>query len=176
MSLSRWTTLLCGGLLAVSAVACSETDAGVTTKVKAKLVADDAVKAYQINVDTQNKVVTLSGTVDNNAAKTQAVSLARATKGVSSVVDQIVVSMPEPPVAPASAPDLTDPGLTAAVKAKLLADPTVGGLKIDVDTLNGVVTLTGTVKSAAEKAEAVRIANDTTGVRAVTDNLKIGPR
>jgi hyperosmotically inducible protein len=66
-----------------------------------------------------------------------------------------------------------DAAITSAVKTKFLADTTVGGLKIDVDTHNGVVTLTGPVKSAAEKAEAVRLARTTTGVKSVVDKLTI---
>ena len=53
-----------------------------------------------------------------------------------------------------------DAAITAAVKTKLLADTKVGGLKIDVDTKDHVVTLTGQVHSAAERAEAVRLAQD----------------
>jgi hyperosmotically inducible periplasmic protein len=67
----------------------------------------------------------------------------------------------------------TDAAITSAVKTKLLADTTVGGLKIDVDTKDNVVTLTGTVKSAAEKAEAIRLAKTTTGVKRVVDKLTI---
>jgi osmotically-inducible protein OsmY len=66
-----------------------------------------------------------------------------------------------------------DATITSAVKTKLLADTTVGGLKIDVDTKDNVVTLTGTVKSAAEKAEAIRLAKTTTGVKRVVDKLTI---
>jgi len=75
-----------------AAVACAQTDAGLTTKVKAKLAADDTVKAYQIDVDTKEKVVTLTGTVDSQAAKDQAVAVARGTGGVADVVDNITVS------------------------------------------------------------------------------------
>jgi hyperosmotically inducible protein len=50
----------------------------------------------------------------------------------------------------------------------------VAGLKIDVDTQSGVVTLSGTVKSAAEKEEAVRLARDTAGVKSVNDMIKVG--
>ena len=64
-----------------------------------------------------------------------------------------------------------DASITSAVKTKFLGDPMVGGLKIDVDTKDNVVTLTGTVKSAAEKAEAVRLAKNTTGVKSVVDKL-----
>ncbi len=174
--MSRWTALLGGVAIALASVACSETDAGVTTKVKSKLGADDTVKAYQIDVDTQDKVVTLSGKVENAAAKTTAVRLARETEGVANVVDNIVVTMKpvDTPNMPDTTADVTDAGVTAAVKSKLLADPDVAGLKIDVDTQNGVVTLTGRVKTAAEKAEAVRLARETTGVKSVTDRLTVG--
>ena len=84
--------VILGILVAVGlAVACAQTDAGITTKVKSKLAADDTVKAYQIDVDTKDKVVTLSGNVDNPAAKDQAVAIARGTEGVADVVDNITV-------------------------------------------------------------------------------------
>ena len=50
----------------VFAVACAQTDAGITTAVKTKLAADDTVKAYQVDVDTNNHVVTLKGDVDTS--------------------------------------------------------------------------------------------------------------
>ena len=86
----RWIVLMAA--LSLIAVACAQTDAGLTTKVKAKLAADDTVKAYQIDVDTRDKVVTLSGSVDSQAAKDQAASLARSTEGVADVVDNVTVS------------------------------------------------------------------------------------
>ena len=66
-----------------------------------------------------------------------------------------------------------DASITSAVKTKLLGDPKVGGLKIDVDTKDNVVTLTGNVKSEAEKAEAIRLAKTTTGVKSVVDKLTV---
>src|SRR6187455_2284858 len=68
-----------------------------------------------------------------------------------------------------------DAATTAAVKTKLLGDTKVGGLAIDVDTKDNVVTLTGKVRSAAEKTEAVRLARTTTGVKSVVDKLVIDP-
>jgi hyperosmotically inducible protein len=69
-----------------------------------------------------------------------------------------------------------DAATTAAVKTKLLGDTKVGGLMIDVDTKDNVVTLSGTVHSAAEKAEAVRLARTTTGVKRVVDKLTVTPK
>jgi len=68
---------------------------------------------------------------------------------------------------------LSDAEITAAVKSKLLADKLVGGLKIDVDTDKGVVTLTGPVESAAEKAKAIELARQTHGVKRVVNKLTI---
>ena len=69
-----------------------------------------------------------------------------------------------------------DAGITTAVKSKFLADTDISGLKIDVDTRNGVVTLSGNVRSAAEKQRAVRIARETDGVNSVVDKLTVAPR
>lgn len=80
-------------ILAVSfiTVACSQTDTGISTKVKTNLIADETVKAAKINVDVQDKIVTLSGVVDTQTIKDKAVSVARATNGVTEVVDKITI-------------------------------------------------------------------------------------
>jgi hyperosmotically inducible protein len=161
-------------------IGCAQTDAGITTSVKTRLAADDTVKAYQIDVDTREKVVTLSGTVNTAAEKSQAVTVARGTEGVVNVVDNITLKGTPEAAMPTSGDrsvvdTAADAGITAAVKTKLLGDPKVKGLKIDVDTKNGVVTLTGTVRSQAEKDEALRLARDTQDVRNVTDQITVTP-
>jgi len=86
----RFAILLSAGAFAITA-ACSQTDTGITTAVKAKMAGDDTVKASEINVDTHNHVVTLNGTVRSQAEKERAVTIARDTKGVTSVVDDLTV-------------------------------------------------------------------------------------
>jgi osmotically-inducible protein OsmY len=68
---------------------------------------------------------------------------------------------------------MSDAEITSAVKSKLLADKIVGGLKLDVDTKDGVVTLSGPVHSAAERAQAVKLARGTHGVKSVTSKLVV---
>ena len=162
------------GLTVSLMIGCAQTDTGITTAVDAKLAADDTVKAYQIDVDTEEKVVTLSGSVNTAAEKTQAVAVARGTSGVVDVVDNITLKVPTEMTRPVDTA-ATDAALTAAVKTKLLADPKVGGLKIDVDTKNGMVVLTGTVQSRAEKDEALRLARETENVQNVTDQITVAP-
>ncbi len=67
-----------------------------------------------------------------------------------------------------------DGWLTSKVKTKLMADDGVKARRIDVDTLEGVVTLKGRVGSAAERARAVEIARGTDGVKQVVDELEVG--
>src|SRR5690348_13605202 len=78
--LQKLATLLSAAGL-VMTVACSQTDTGITASVKSKLAVDNTVKAHQVDVDTSKGVVTLTGVVDTAAAKEQAVSIARNTKG-----------------------------------------------------------------------------------------------
>jgi hyperosmotically inducible protein len=166
-------------------------DAAITTAVKTKLLADSKVGGLKIDVDTKDNVVTLTGPVHSVAERTEAVRLARTTTGVKRVISKLVVE-PASKTAVQKTEDaakkagkateeaakdtganITDAAITSAVKTKLLADTKVGGLKINVDTNNHVVTLTGTVKSAAEKAEAIRLASTTKGVDKVVDKLTI---
>lgn len=67
------------------------TDAWITTKVKWFYLGEDELKGSDINVDTNNKVVTLKGTVKTQAGRQRANQLARDTEGVSKVVDQLVI-------------------------------------------------------------------------------------
>jgi osmotically-inducible protein OsmY len=60
------------------------------------------------------------------------------------------------------------------VKIELLADPDLSTMRLDVSTLNGVVTLAGTVRSQADVDRAVAAAKKVSGVRAVKSELKIG--
>lgn len=68
-----------------------------------------------------------------------------------------------------------DRTITTAVKAKLIEDRRTGGLSINVDTLNGEVSLSGFAKSNEEKAVAGQIAASTGGVKSVRNNLIVRP-
>ena len=169
------TAVLLGG--------CAQSDSGITSSVKSKLVADDMVKARNIDVDTRDRVVTLTGTVQSPTEENRAVEIARNTKGVADVVDRIAIVSAEPGAAPttgldsAPAPSIRgavgDATITSDVKARLLADSDVSGLRIDVDTRDGVVTLSGTVANAAQKARAVDLAAKADNVVRVEDNLLV---
>jgi hyperosmotically inducible protein len=67
------------------------TDTWITTKIQSKYFLDTDVKGINIDVDTKEGVVTLTGTVGSPAVQKEAVALARSTDGVKQVVDKLVV-------------------------------------------------------------------------------------
>src|SRR5687768_96554 len=68
---------------------------------------------------------------------------------------------------------ISDATINGKVKATLAADELVKARNIDVDTVRGVVTMNGTVNSAAEKSQAINLARKVEGVVDVKDNLKV---
>lgn len=66
-------------------------DTGLTAAVKGRLAADPRVSALNINVDTQNGIVTLKGNVQDAPAKAAAEEIARTTEGVTDVVNVITI-------------------------------------------------------------------------------------
>ncbi len=66
-------------------------DSAITTKIKGKYAADSVVSVFAIGVRTYEGNVTLTGTVGSFVARDQAHRLAKETKGVNSVSNQIVV-------------------------------------------------------------------------------------
>jgi hyperosmotically inducible protein len=68
---------------------------------------------------------------------------------------------------------LTNGQITARIKSKMALDDSVSATAIDVDTRDGVVSLSGTVGSAAERERALRLARETEGVTSVVDRLEI---
>lgn len=163
-------------------------DAWITTSLQGRFYADDAVRGRDVNVSTDNGVVTLRGTVDSETARTRAVALAREVDGVVDVQDQLRVdtamaatdpdrprTAEDQPTGTSGAIDATQPGwITTKIQAQYFINPEIKPWNIDVTTANnGVVTLEGEVDSADDKAEAVRIARSTEGVSRVEDRLRV---
>ena len=76
----------------VEDVGANITDGWITTKLKTDFVNEDLLKGSTINADTNNHIVTLKGTVASEAGRDRAVQIAKTTKGVSRVVDQLTIA------------------------------------------------------------------------------------
>lgn len=68
-----------------------DSDATITSTINRRYVNDTLVSALDVRVSTYQGVVTLSGTVDSQAAATRAAALARSTKNVRRVISRITV-------------------------------------------------------------------------------------
>ena len=66
-----------------------------------------------------------------------------------------------------------DATITTRVKTRFAKDPTVSAMHIHVDTMKGVVELTGTAKSDAEREQAAQLASAVPGVSSVQNNIKV---
>jgi osmotically-inducible protein OsmY len=67
-----------------------------------------------------------------------------------------------------------DAGVTAKVKAALIAEKGVNGMSINVDTVGGRVTLTGRVPDQSQVERATQVATAIDGVKAVDNRLTVG--
>jgi len=142
-------------------------DATITARVKIALIKDPLTKARKIDVDTVNGMVTLTGIVETEAEKKRAEEVAKKVEGVRGVKNNLMVGHRS------FGQSLDDKLLTARIKTKLIAEPGIRSLSIDVDTVNGVVTLTGEVKSKAQRRRVIEIVRTTKGVKRVIDNLRV---
>jgi osmotically-inducible protein OsmY len=68
---------------------------------------------------------------------------------------------------------IDDATITTRVKTSFINDPDIGGLRIDVDTFKGVVTLSGVVKSKEHEQRAIELARQIRGVTDVKSAIKI---
>jgi hypothetical protein len=105
--------------------------------------------------------------------------------------DTATPSAPSPPIVSPAAPSATpsapaqpgtgakmadaisDTALTAKVKTALVAEPELKSTSIEVSTKDSVVTLSGTVESATDKAKARMVAENVQGVKNVVDNMAL---
>jgi osmotically-inducible protein OsmY len=163
-------------------------ETAIRTAVQAKFYAEDLTRGRAIDVSAQDGVVALRGTVPTEAARQQALTLARSVEGVTSVDDQLQVGetvtaekAPGREVATGTAggdaavADQAAPAwITTKIQAQYFVDPDIKPWAIDVTTgSGGVVTLEGRVDSDEDKQKAVRIARETEGVTRVDDRLRV---
>lgn len=68
---------------------------------------------------------------------------------------------------------IEDGALTAKIKSKIALDDTLEGASLNIDTVNRVTTVNGTVRSEAQRQRVLQLARETKGVTKVVDNLKV---
>ncbi len=118
-----------------------------------------------VSIDVTHGVAVLKGTVENDDQRALADDTARGLAGVDRVDNRIRVTN-EPK-------ESSDDWVSLKVKSALLFHRNVSSSSTHVNVHEGVVTLSGTVHSDAEKALAEEYAKDVKGVRRVDNNLQV---
>ena len=144
-------------------------DTVVTTKVKSALLADPAIKSFDLKIETRKGIVQISGFVDNQAQVDGAVTIARAVEGVRSVENMLSLKDGKTTVGTA----VDDGIITTKVKSALLADPGTKSFDIAVVTRKGEVQLSGFVDSQAQIDQAISISRKVEGVTAIGNDMSI---
>jgi hyperosmotically inducible protein len=143
-------------------------DSGVTSVIEASLESNDKVKARQVEVQTREGIVYLTGVVDTEEARREAGRVAWRTEGVDGVVNDLTVG--ERTVGSWT----DDVMISSKVKSKLIGNSEIKAGNIDVSSSQGVVTLIGRVRTEQVKSDAERIARGTKGVKDVHNELLVG--
>ena len=148
-------------LLAPALVHAEVPDIDINYNVNDALRADPRVNGSEVNATTENGIVTLTGSVDNLAAKTFAVAEAKKIKGVLGAIDKLSVT-----------PSYrSDTDVANAVRRRILNSVVINSQGLFVTTKDCVVTLTGTVDSYPEEQQAGLLASEVRGVKEVKNDI-----
>lgn len=142
-------------------------DAAITAKVKSELIGEKNVKARNIDVDTVAGVVVLSGYVDSQQEANRAGLIAKSVSGVVRVKNELRVG------SRTMGQGFDDKVLGAKIKARLMEEPGIRSLNIEVDVYSGSANVTGTVSSQEMKKKVLNLIRSIEGVRGVVDNLQV---
>ena len=155
-------------------------DAWVSMKVKAALLFHRHVSAMT-QVNTKAGIVTLQGAADSQAQKDLTAEYVKDIVGVKGVQNEM--TLPKTAGNPdektmvqkmdALGESIDDESITALVKMTLMYHRSTSALDTRVETKNGMVTLEGKAKNAAEKDLVTKYAQDVNGVKNVTNNITI---
>lgn len=144
-------------------------DGVLTAKVKSALISEPDIKSFDLQVETRNGVVQLSGFVDNAGQIERAMQVARSVTGVVSVENKMSVKGGTTSVGE----KIDDSVITTKIKSELLMDSAMKGADISVVTREGAVQLSGFVNREAQIQRALEIARGTEGVKAVENKMSI---
>ncbi len=159
--------------LTMAGSACARNNQENDAKARVDKALDDAnLKDVHTSWDKDANVVHLTGTVKTPTDKQRADEVATGAVGTSGrVLDELKVEgMDEKPVSD------TDKTIGDTLKSEIDKDPVLRDRTIHFDVNQEVVTVTGNVRTAAEKAKVTEIVRHTDGVKQLANELKVEPK
>jgi osmotically-inducible protein OsmY len=150
-------------------------DTWITMKVKSALLFHRDVSASGTTVYVKDGVVTLQGEASSMAQKDLTGEYAKDIDNVKEVKNNITVANTPPAPDSSIGEKIDDASITAQVKSSLLAHRSTSAMNTKITTADGVVTVTGIAKNAAEKTLVTKLVADINGVNSVMNNMTIQP-
>lgn len=150
----------------------TRSDEWISAKVKAALLFHRNVSARDTKVSVKDGVVTLSGEAASAAQRDLATEYARDIEGVKDVVNEMTVRESQAPERTLGE-KMDDASITAQVKLTLLTHRSTSALHTKVETRDGIVTLTGAARNAAERDLVTKLVSDVKGVKNVVNNMTV---
>ena len=148
-------------------------DTWIDLKVKSALLFHRNVSATATEVSVVDGNVTLKGEAANQAQKDLTTEYAKDVDGVKTVKNEMTVATIAPKPGQTLGEKIDDASITAQVKGSLLSHRSTSVLNTKVTTTDGVVTLGGSAKNAAEKDLVTKLVTDINGVKSVVNNMSI---
>ncbi|EPJ8757922.1 TPA: BON domain-containing protein [Pseudomonas putida] len=151
-------------------------DARLEGALQTALSLNRMLNPFRIKVEVDGKQARLAGEVENEVERQLAEDVARATRGIEQVENQLQVNaqlVERPLELRAYAQRLEDATLAAVIRARLLWSRTTEKAPIEVQSSDGVVTLRGRVDSAEAKELAGVVARTTDGVHLVNNLVSL---
>ena len=142
-------------------------DAWIGLKIKAALLFHRDVSAVRTQVDVKDGMVTISGDADSEAQKELTAQYAKDVDGVKGIINMMDIKRMDQNSNNSENSAIDDASITAQIKLTLLVHQSTSAIHTHVKTENGVVTLTGTAGSDAEKSLVTKLVSDINGVKNV---------
>jgi hyperosmotically inducible protein len=150
----------------------ARSDAWIATKIRMDLLVHANVSATSTQVQVNDGVVLLTGTVDNIAQKDLTEAYVKDIEGVKSVNNALVVKE-NPADDHTVGAIIDDASITSQVKYALLSHRSTSALKTKVTTNEGNVLVRGDADSDAEKDLVTKLTNGVRGVKSVDNEMTV---
>lgn len=145
-------------------------DAAASQTVKMRLMAADAAAFDEVDVEVANGNLLLSGVVPTEQHRQAAQTIAGGVPNLQNVFNEIVVG-PHSSLARSA----QDEFITAQIRTRYAASPSVRSINVNIETFQGNVYLMGSARSDQELRRAAEIASTTPGVRRVVSFMQVLP-
>jgi osmotically-inducible protein OsmY len=149
----------------------ANSDAWLRDKVRGTLLFHRSVSARTTSVDVKDGIVTLRGNAANQAQKELTTEYAKDVEGIKDVKNEMTVTKASKKQTIGEKID--DASITTQVKMMLLYHRSTSALHTSVTTNDGMVTLVGNARNAAEVDMVTKLARDVDGVTGVNNRMTI---